>query len=86
MLLRFSNYFASVGAGFDGGWGFEDVDVAVITAPTLASKDDADAAVRLAIADWRHYITHRKPRIGEDVVLMVDEFGAVQARPGWRST
>jgi hypothetical protein len=81
VALRYANFFATVGDGFDGDWSFEDADVAVLTIPSLASKDHADATVRMLLADWRHYAAARKPRIGEDALLIVDEFGAIDGAP-----
>jgi hypothetical protein len=81
VTLRYANFFATVGDGFDGGWSFEDADLAVLTVPSLASKDHADATVRMVLADWRHYASTRKPRIGEDAVLILDEFGAIDGAP-----
>jgi hypothetical protein len=81
VALRYANFFATVGDGFDGDWSFEDADVAVLTIPSLASKDHADAVVRMVLADWRHYAAARKPRIGEDALLIVDEFGAIDGAP-----
>jgi hypothetical protein len=38
VALRYANFFATVGDGFDGDWSFEDADVAVLTIPSLASR------------------------------------------------
>jgi hypothetical protein len=62
----------------DGRWGLEDVDLAVLTIPTIASRSDADAAVRLVLEDLGHFATRRKARVGDDVLLVLDEFSAVQ--------
>jgi hypothetical protein len=75
--LRYSAFFSSVGAAFDGGASFEDVEVLVLTLPTLVARRDAEAAVRLLLEDFAHYAAARKPRRGEDVRLIVDEFSAV---------
>jgi hypothetical protein len=50
----------------------------VLTIPTIASRADADAAVRLVLEDLGHFATRRKPRVGDDVLLLLDEFSAVQ--------
>jgi hypothetical protein len=79
-ITRFANFFAAVGGGFDAGeqgWSFEDVDFAYFRAPYLAQRDDADACMRLLLEDFAHYATLRKPRRGEDAVLVVDEFSAI---------
>jgi hypothetical protein len=49
----------------------------VLTVPTLLSKSEADAAMRVVLEDYGHYATGRKPREGEDAVLMLDEFSAL---------
>jgi hypothetical protein len=79
-ITRFANFFAAVGGGFDAGpsgWSFEDVDFAYFRAPYLAGREDADACMRLLLEDFAHYATLRKPRRGEDAVLVFDEFSAI---------
>jgi hypothetical protein len=75
---RYSAFFRSLQGKADGCWGLEDVDLAVLTIPTIGSRTDADAAVRLVLEDLGHFATHRKPRVGDDVLLVLDEFSAVQ--------
>jgi hypothetical protein len=75
---RYSAFFRSLAGNADGCWGLEDVDLAVLTIPTIASRNDADAAVRLVLEDLGHFATRRKARIGDDVLLVLDEFSAVQ--------
>jgi hypothetical protein len=77
---RFANFFAAVQGGFDAGqqgWSFEQVDFAYFRAPYLAGREDADACMRLLLEDFAHYATLRKPRRGEDAVLVFDEFSAI---------
>jgi hypothetical protein len=77
---RFANFFAAVAGGFDAGpagWSFEEVDFAYFRAPYLAGREDADACMRLLLEDFAHYATLRKPRRGEDAVLVFDEFSAI---------
>jgi hypothetical protein len=50
----------------------------VLTIPTIASRTDADAAVRLVLEDLGHFATRRKARTGDDVLLVLDEFSAIQ--------
>ena len=79
-VSRFANFAHAVGGGFDGaqaGWSFEDVDFAYLRAPYLAGREDADACCRLLLEDFAHYATLRKPRRGEDVTLVFDEFSAI---------
>src|SRR5215216_1527647 len=75
---RYSAFFRSLSGKADGCWGLEDVDLAVLTVPTIASRTDADAAVRLVLEDLGHFATKRKARVGDDVLLVLDEFSAVQ--------
>jgi hypothetical protein len=75
---RYSAFFRSLSGTADGRWGLEDVDLAMLTIPTIASRTDADAAVRLVLEDLGHFATRRKARVGDDVLLVLDEFSAVQ--------
>jgi hypothetical protein len=76
--LRYADFFAALAGAFDrGAWSYEDVDLAVLTVPTLLSKTEADAAMRVVLEDYGHYATGRKPRQGEDAVLILDEFSAL---------
>src|SRR5512133_1221716 len=75
---RYSAFFRALQDTADGCWGLEDVDLAVLTIPTIASRTDADAAVRLVLEDLGHFATRRKARVGDDVLLVLDEFSAVQ--------
>jgi hypothetical protein len=75
---RYSAFFRSLHGTADGCWALEDVDLAVVTIPTIASRTDADAAVRLVLEDLGHFATRRKARVGDDVLLVLDEFSAVQ--------
>jgi hypothetical protein len=75
---RYSAFFRALQGKVDGCWALEDVDLAVLTIPTIASRSDADAAVRLVLEDLGHFATRRKARVGDDVLLVLDEFSAVQ--------
>jgi hypothetical protein len=75
---RYSAFFRALAGKADGCWGLDDVDLAVLTIPTIASRTDADAAVRLVLEDLGHFATRRKARVGDDVLLVLDEFSAVQ--------
>ena len=66
----------------EGRWSYEDVDLAVLTVPTLLSKSEADAAMRVVLEDYGHYATGRKPREGEDALLVLDEFSRPRLRRG----
>jgi hypothetical protein len=74
----YADFFAALAGAFDrGSWSYEDVDLAVVTVPTLLSKSEADAAMRVVLEDYGHYATGRKPRQGEDALLVLDEFSAL---------
>jgi hypothetical protein len=75
---RYSAFFRSLSGKADGCWALEDVDLAVLTIPTIASRADADAAVRLVLEDMGHFATRRKARVGDDMLLVLDEFSAVE--------
>jgi hypothetical protein len=76
--LRYADFFAALAGAFDrGSWSYEDVDLAVLTVPTLLSKAEADAAMRVVLEDYGHYATGRKPRETEDALLVLDEFSAL---------
>jgi hypothetical protein len=76
--LRYADFFAALAGAFDRGtWSYEDVDLAVLTVPTLLSKAEADAAMRVVLEDYGHYATGRKPRETEDALLILDEFSAL---------
>jgi hypothetical protein len=52
--LRYADFFAALAGAFDRGhWSYEDVDLAVLTVPTLLSKAEADAAMRPCGWCWR---------------------------------
>jgi hypothetical protein len=76
--LRYADFFAALAGAFDRGvWSYENVDLAVLTVPTLLSKAEADAAMRVVLEDYGHYATGRKPRETEDALLILDEFSAL---------
>jgi hypothetical protein len=75
--LRLSNLLAALGGSFDGGWSFEDVDCAVVTVPSLAAPSDADAAMRILLADYAHFAVARKHHSDRDL-LVFDEFSALE--------
>jgi hypothetical protein len=52
--LRYADFFATLAGAFDRGhWSYEDVDLAVLTVPTLLSKSEADAAMRVVLGGLR---------------------------------
>jgi hypothetical protein len=76
VALRVANLLAALGGVMDGGWSFEDVDLAVVTVPTMAAPKDADAMLRILLVDYGHYTLARK-RHGELDTLIFDEFSAI---------
>lgn len=76
--LRLSGIMASLGEQVDGDWSFDDVDAAVLSTPSLTSRENADAIARVLLADFAHWASSRKNRIGEDAVLVIDEFSAIR--------
>jgi hypothetical protein len=77
VALRVANLLAALGGAMDGGWSFEDVDLAIVTVPTMAVPKDADAMLRILLVDYGHYTLARK-RPGEPDTLIFDEFSAIQ--------
>jgi hypothetical protein len=76
--LRYADFFAALAGAFDRGtWSYEDIDLAVLTVPTLLSKAEADAAMRVVLEDYGHSATGRKLRETEDALLILDEFSAL---------
>jgi hypothetical protein len=76
--LRLRALLAAVGRTLDGSWSFEDVDLAVVTAPSLEQPKDASAVMRLLLVDYAHYAAVRKAPDGQ-AALAFDEFSALEA-------
>lgn len=77
VALRYSGFFSALAGRLDHGFSFEDCDLAILSVPTLAQRSDAMAVARMVLTDFGAYCVSRKPRIGEDVTFIVDEFSAV---------
>lgn len=77
LRMRMVQLFDSLHGSFDGKEGFEDYDLIVLTVPSLAIKNDAEAMVRLLLSDFGQYAVMRKPRLGRDATIVIDEFSAV---------
>ncbi len=75
--LRYGDFFDALAGRFDGAWSYGDCDVAVLTLPALAAREDAVAAFRLLLEDLGHYGIARKRRLGDDLTVYLDEFAAV---------
>lgn len=78
-VLRFDGMFEAVAGGFDGTKSWGDSDVIFLSVPRLAAPDDAEAVMRMALADFSQYCgdPERKRRTGDDVTIIVDEFSAI---------
>jgi len=77
--MRYEAFAQVVGEQFtdhEGGWSWEDADLAVVQVPTIGRKGEADATARMLLADLQHFGTLRKPR-GEEVLVVLDEFSGV---------
>lgn len=77
LRMRMVQLFDSLHGGFDGDKGFEDFDLVVLTVPSLAIKNDAEAMVRLLLSDFGQYATTRRDRKGRNATIIIDEFSAV---------
>lgn len=74
---RFSGFFSALAGRLDHGFSFEDADLAVLSVSALARPKDAQAIARMVLTDFGAYCVSRKPRVGEDVTFIFDEFSAV---------
>jgi hypothetical protein len=79
--LRFAGFFDSLAGSFDGERSFGDSDVTILTIPTLAARADGEAAMLALIEDVSQFCVDpaRKPRLGADLTVIIDEFSAVTA-------
>jgi hypothetical protein len=76
VAIRVGNLVSAMGGALDGGWSFEDVDLAVITVPTMVAPKDGDAILRVLLVDYGHYTLARKAPGWLDL-LIFDEFSAL---------
>jgi hypothetical protein len=75
--IRTANLVATLGGAFDGAWAVDDVDLAVLSVPTVANRRVGDAIMRVLLGDFAHYATRRKPP-GRECLLLFDEFSALE--------
>jgi hypothetical protein len=73
--IRVSNLVAALGGALDGEASWEDADCWIVTVPAMVASRDADAALRVLLADYAHFTMTRKG--GRPSHLMVDEFAAI---------
>ena len=77
--LRVANLVAALGPSFDGDWSWEDCDCAVVTVPSMVATLDADACLRVLLADVGHFtMAPDRKEPGAPSLLIVDEFSAIQ--------
>ena len=74
--VRTGNLVAALGGALDGEVSWEDADCWVVTVPAMVAPRDADAALRVLLADYGHFTMARK-QPGQASLLMVDEFSAI---------
>jgi hypothetical protein len=58
--LGYGDFFDALAGRFDGTWSYDDADLAVLSLPVLAAREDASAAFRLLLEDLGHYGVARK--------------------------
>jgi hypothetical protein len=75
--LRYGDFFDALAGRFDGTWSYNQADLAVLSLPVLAAREDASAAFRLLLEDLGHYGVARKDRDDQGMTVYLDEFSAV---------
>ncbi|MDP9209651.1 MAG: hypothetical protein M3O65_14420, partial [Actinomycetota bacterium] len=75
--LRYGDFFDALAGKFDGAWSYDEADIAVMSLPVLAAREDAEAAFRLLLEDLGHYGIARKDRDDHGMTVYLDEFSAV---------
>lgn len=77
--LRYEPFLHSLNGAFDGERSYGDSDVVVLSIPTLVSRDDAEATMRMQLLDLMQWASDpaRKPRVGHDFVVVIDELPAI---------
>lgn len=75
--MRYGDFFDALAGRFDGTWSYDDADLAVLSLPVLAAREDASAAFRLLLEDLGHYGVARKDRDDQGMTVYLEEFSAV---------
>ena len=75
--LRYGDFFDALAGRFDGTWSYDQADLAVLSLPVLAAREDASAAFRLLLEDLGHYGVARKDRDDQGMTVYLEEFSAV---------
>lgn len=78
VLLRYRAFFDSFRGKLDGFWSFEDKRAAYVLLEGLGQPKEAGKLAAYLFESFKHYATHAK-QPGERVLLIVDEFPAIQA-------
>jgi hypothetical protein len=75
---RYRAFFGALAASLDGTWAFEDTSACYLLLEGLALKGEAARLGRFFLEDFAHYAAVRKAP-GERVLLIVDEFSALES-------
>lgn len=78
VLLRYRAFFDSFQGKLDGSWSFENKRAAYVLLEGLAQPKEAGKLAAYLFESFKHFATHAKGP-GERVLLVVDEFPAIQA-------
>lgn len=78
VLLRYRAFFDSFRGKLDGSWSFEDKRAAYVLLEGLAQPKEAGKLASYLFESFKHFAAHAKPH-NEKVLLIVDEFPAIQA-------
>jgi energy-coupling factor transporter ATP-binding protein EcfA2 len=76
-LLRYRAFFESFPGKLDGSWSFEDKRAAYVLLEGLAQPKEAGRLAAYLFESFKHFAVHAK-QPGDRVLLIVDEFPAVQ--------
>jgi hypothetical protein len=78
VLLRYRAFFDSFRGKLDGTWSFEDKRAAYVLLEGLAQPKEAGKLAAYLFESFKHFAAHSKSP-NERVLLIVDEFPAIQA-------
>ena len=78
VLLRYRAFFDSFRGKLDGAWSFEDKRAAYVLLEGLAQPKEAGKLAAYLFESFKHFAVHSKSP-NERVLLIVDEFPAIQA-------
>ncbi len=78
VLLRYRAFFDSFRGKLDGSWSFEDKRAGYVLLEGLAQPKEAGKLAAYLFESFKHFAAHAK-HPNEKVLLIVDEFPAIQA-------